>query len=424
MALSYWDAVRAAEEGKRAFTAEYPPHIPIEDIVRGSEPMRITGFAARELREQLELVEGAEEFQLFCEERGPRLPPATPAERAYAEAYMTAPHSLKGIRGYIETEFKVVPEDIERLTELLKKMLPKTDVAELMHAFEDYLSDMAREGVITPPWAKGGGGLMKLGYYAHNVISSYTAAPPEEGREAFAELLKWLAGVIWKDVRRPVAELTAVEVATIACREAVYAYPWLKLWLSQALANRWCDELSRGEATVGTMSTVVAEGIAAMGFLTVMALIAAEWSCPATVGGMSASEALAKICTYLGTLEPERRYMDIVSSCIASTIDRKCSYAASVFVAERPRLARLRGVIEEGCRAILGHIFSEPRALKDFVRRYIYGRSAVEVGDYYTALSAETGVPRYRVVLAVRALRRAEEIPYPWFIERALRGLG
>jgi hypothetical protein len=155
-----------------------------------------------------------------------------------------------------------------------------------------------------------------------------------------------------------------------------------------------------------------------------MALIAAELTCPAAVGGIMAEYAVSKICTYLATLRPEARYMDTVFTCAADMIEGKCRYAAEIYIAERPYLARLRTAVEEDCRRILNHVFTDPRALKNFIKRYTYGRSSFEVGDYYTDLSLEIGIPRYRVVLAIRALRDAGEIPYPWFIERVLRGLG
>jgi hypothetical protein len=426
--MSYWDAVRAAEESKRRFTSMYPPYLHIRDVVMGSEARGITGFAQLDPRERVELLEGVEELQLFCEEKGPALVPPAPWERAYVEAYMTAPRSLKGIGSYVRGFLRgAEPTDTDRLRRLLERMfrmVPRQEVAELMHAMETYLADLAREGAITPPWAKGGGGLMKLGYYSHMVASRYAAAPEEERADAFSQLLEWVAGVIWKQVERPVAELAAVETAITICREAVYAYPWLKLWLSQTLANSLCEDIGTGEARIITVVEALGEHLSVVGFLTMMALVAAELTCPAAVGGIGAVHAVAKICAYLATLRPEARYMDTALTCAADMIESKCRYAAEAYTAGRPYLARLRAVLEEDCRRILSHVFADPRALKDFVKRYAYGRSGFEVGDYYTDLSRETGVPRYRVVLAIRALRGAGEVPYPWFIERVLRGLG
>jgi hypothetical protein len=195
--------------------------------VRGSEAKKVTGFVQLDPRERIELLEGVEELQLFCEEKGPGLPPPTPLESRYVEAYMTAPHSLKGIGSYVREFLEgAEPVDTDSLRRLLEKMfeaVPRQEIAELMHAMETYLADMAREGILTPPWAKGGGGLMKLGYYSHKVVSGYVATPAEteERVDAFSKLLEWVAGVIWKQVEKPVAELAAIETAMIICREAV-----------------------------------------------------------------------------------------------------------------------------------------------------------------------------------------------------------
>jgi hypothetical protein len=264
---------------------------------------------------------------------------------------------------------------------------------------------------------------MKLGYYSHMTVSRYTAAPEEERIDAFSRLLEWIAGVIWKQVERPVAELAAIETAITICREAVYAYPWLKMWLSQTFANSLCEDIGTGEAMIVTVIESLREHLSIIGFLTMMALIAAELTCPAAVGGIREEYAVAKICTYLATLRPETRYIDTVFTCAADMIESKCRYAAEIYMARRPYLARLRTAVEEDCRRILNHVFTDPRALKDFVKRYIYGRSSFEVGDYYTDLSREIDIPRYRVVLAIRVLRDVGEVPYPWFIERVLRGL-
>jgi hypothetical protein len=443
------DLLAVLEAAKGRYLEEMPPYIPLSEVakrfiglvIRRRRAPPVTGVKAKIL-----LLWGAERFEDFCESE---FPPVDIERLAMAlgvrpeeliSIYASQKGAVKGIRDYVESYAEIAseiasklrirpatvhvpPMNVRELLLLLRAMfsgLRAEDSQDLLHALETGLLLLDAEDILTPPGRKGAGGLMKLGFYLHKKLTSYTQAAEKEA--VLEELIPWILSIIWRYEKPPEAitisdVLELLKWSQVACREAAYVAPWIKLWVLTALASYRCEEFARHRPSLGLAAELIAEDLVLAGLIEINAAIAIEEACPVT--WIAPIEALLSHCRLLRGLTPTYRYLKYVYNCyVRNAVATRCRRGVEEYVGRVLRRSRTTVDYYTGvCMNVMEAIFTDPMLLKRFVAHYIYAESPFEDGfEFRLPVREATGVSRAALRIVLASLRHIDEIPAPAYM--------
>jgi len=443
------DLLAVLEAAKSRYLEEMPPYIPLSEVakrfinleIRRRRAPPVTGIKAKIL-----LLWGAERFEDFCESQ---FPPVDTEQLARAlgvspeeiiSIYASQKGAVKGIRYYVEdfaekasaiasklrikpATVHVPPENARELLLLLRAMfsgIRAEDSQDLLHALETGLLLLDAEDILTPPGKKGAGGLMKLGFYLHQKLTDYVQATEKE--PVLEELIPWILSIIWRYEKAPEAitlrdVLELLNWSQIACREATYVAPWIKLWVLTALASYRCEEFARHRPSLGLAAELMAEDLVLAGLIEINATIAIEEACPIT--WIAPIEAMLSHCRLLRGLTPTYRYLSYVYNCyIRNAVAARCRRGVEEYVGKVLRRSQTTVDYYTGvCINVMEAIFRDPILLKRFVAHYIYAESPYEDGvEFRLPVRDATGVSRAALRIVLTSLRHIDEIPAPAYM--------